>query len=319
MKTEQVTIHTLRQMKERGDKITMLTAYDATFARLLDESHIDVLLVGDSLGMVIQGNQTTLPVTIDEVIYHCRAVARGTRRAHIVGDMPFMSYQAGLDTALANAGRLVKEGGCHSVKLEGGAQHADLVSRLVAAGIPVMGHIGLTPQSFHQLGGFKVQGRQSGAADQLVADARALEAAGAYAIVLEGIPTEIAERITAELSIPTIGIGAGPHCDGQVLVIYDLLGMNDSFKPKFVRRYEHLATRIRTAVDAYAADVKDGAFPAEAETFYLDPKSRPKRPTGQLAALGYVGGCAPEPADGGETAAASEGDGAGGLYSTPGD
>ena len=278
MKTQKVTIHTLQNMKQRGDKITMLTAYDATFARLLDESHIDILLVGDSLGMVIQGHETTLPVTLDEIIYHTRAVARGAGRAHIVGDMPFMSYQAGVSEAIANAGRLIKEGGCHSVKLEGGAQHVELISRLVRSGVPVMGHIGLTPQSFHQLGGFKVQGRAAGEDEKLLADALALQEAGAYALVLEGIPAEIAARITAALAIPTIGIGAGKSCDGQVLVIYDLLGMDDSFKPRFVRRYEQLGTRIRTAVDAYVADVRSGAFPSERESFAL---RKPKTATGR--------------------------------------
>src|SRR5688572_20519906 len=209
MKTTKVTIHTLRQMKERGERISMLTAYDATFARLLDEAGADVLLVGDSLGMVVQGHDTTLPVTVDEMIYHCRAVGRGASRAQIVGDMPFMSYQASLEQGLVNAGRLIKEGGCHAVKLEGGAQHAELVRRLVGCGIPVMGHIGLTPQSVHQMGGFKVQGREAGGRDRLLADARALEDAGAYSVVLEGIPSEIAAEITAALTIPTIGIGAG--------------------------------------------------------------------------------------------------------------
>jgi len=269
MKTKRVTIHTLQAMKKRGERITMLTAYDATFARLLDESDVDVLLVGDSLGMVIQGHDTTLPVTIDEVVYHTRAVARGAQRAHIVGDMPFMSYQGNPDEALANAGRLLKDGGAHSVKIEGGAQVADLVRRMVSSGIPVMGHVGLTPQSFHQLGGFKVQGREDREAARLLADARALEQAGAYAIVLEGIPASVAQSISEALAIPTIGIGAGPGCDGQVLVIYDLLGMDDQFKPKFVRRYESLGTRIRTAVRSYVSDVRDGAFPSERESFTL--------------------------------------------------
>ena len=242
MRDRKVTIHTLQNMKERGEKITMLTAYDATFARLLDDGGIDVLLVGDSLGMVIQGHDTTLPVTLDEVIYHTRAVARGARRALVVGDMPFMSYQAGLDQAVENAGRLLKEGGAHCVKLEGGGRHVALVRRLTDAGIPVMGHLGLTPQSYHQMGGFKVQGKNRGAAEGLLRDAIALQDAGASSIVLEGIPTAVATRITAALSVPTIGIGAGAACDGQVLVIYDLLGMNDEFKPKFVRRYENLAT-----------------------------------------------------------------------------
>ncbi len=295
MKTSRVTIHTLREMKQRGERIAMLTCYDASFARLLDESHVDVLLVGDSLGMVIQGHDTTLPVTLDEMIYHCRAVARGAGRAHVVGDMPFMSYQTSVEQALANAGRLVKEGGAHSVKLEGGAQHVELVARLVACGIPVMGHIGLTPQSFHQLGGFKIQGRENGAAQRLMTDALALEEAGAYALVLEGIPAEIAAEITAALTIPTIGIGAGVGCDGQVLVLYDVLGMNDSFKPRFVRTYEGLATRIRTAVDAYVADVRDGAFPSDAESFFLAPDKRAPRPQASVASLAaYVGGCAPE-------------------------
>ncbi len=298
MKTDKVTIHTLRDMKRRGEKITMLTAYDATFARLLDESHVDILLVGDSLGMVIQGHQTTLPVTLDEMIYHTRAVARGARRAQVVGDMPFMTYQSSVDRALDNAGRMMKEGGAGAIKLEGGAQHAELVFRLVAAGIPVMGHVGLTPQSFHQMGGFKVQGREQGGADRLIADAQALEQAGAYAIVLEGIPTEIAERITATVSVPTIGIGAGPHCDGQVLVIYDLLGMDDSFKPKFVRRYENLGMRIRNAVDAYVSEVKDGSFPGEAETFYQDSKRQEQRPPATVSAIALAGGCAPDPAGG---------------------
>lgn len=290
MKTQKVTIHTLQNMKQRGDKITMLTAYDATFARLLDQSRIDILLVGDSLGMVIQGHETTLPVTLDEIIYHTRAVARGAGRAHIVGDMPFMSYQAGLSEAIANAGRLIKEGGCHSVKLEGGAQHIELISRLVRSGVPVMGHIGLTPQSFHQLGGFKVQGRAAGEDEKLLADALALQEAGAYALVLEGIPAEIAARITAALDIPTIGIGAGKSCDGQVLVIYDLLGMDDSFKPRFVRRYEQLGTRIRTAVDAYIADVRTGAFPSERESFALHKPRAGRKKAASKSGKGAGGG-----------------------------
>jgi len=262
-----VTIQTLRQMKERGERIAMLTAYDATFARLLDEAGADVLLVGDSLGMVVQGHETTLPVTLDEIAYHCRAVARGARRAHVVGDMPFMSYQASIEQGMTSAGKLMKEGNCHSVKLEGGAVHAELVSRLVGAGIPVMGHIGLTPQSFHQLGGFKVQGRDPGGRERLLADARTLEEAGAYAIVLEAIPADIAREISAAVSVPTIGIGAGAGCDGQVLVVYDMLGMDESFKPRFVRRYETLGATIKGAVAHYVADVRSGAFPSDAESF----------------------------------------------------
>ena len=269
MKTPKVTIHTLRQMKERGEKIAMLTAYDATFARLLDEAGADVLLVGDSLGMVIQGHETTLPVTLDEIAYHCRAVARGARRAHVVGDMPFMSYQASLEQGISNAGKLMKDGGCHSIKLEGGALHAELVRRLVGAGIPVMGHIGLTPQSYHQLGGFKVQGRDPGGRDRLLDDARTLEDAGVYSIVLEAIPADVARDITAAVSVPTIGIGAGVGCDGQVLVSYDALGMDETFKPRFVRRYATLGATIKDAITHYVADVRAGAFPSDAESFSI--------------------------------------------------
>jgi 3-methyl-2-oxobutanoate hydroxymethyltransferase len=247
----------------------MLTAYDATFARLLDEAGADVLLIGDSLGMVVQGHDTTLPVTLDEIAYHCRAVVRGTRRAHVVGDMPFMSYQASIEQGLTSAGKLMKEGGCHSVKLEGGAVHAELVSRMVSAGIPVMGHLGLTPQSYYQMGGFKVQGRDPGGRERLLADARALEQAGAYSIVLEAIPADIAREITASLTVPTIGIGAGEGCDGQVLVSYDALGMDETFKPRFVRRYATLGQTIKDAVSHYVADVRAGSFPSDAESFTL--------------------------------------------------
>jgi len=269
MKTTKVTIHTLRQMKERGEKIAMLTAYDATFARLLDEAGADVLLVGDSLGMVVQGHETTLPVTLEEIAYHCRAVVRGARRAHVVGDMPFMSYQASWEQGVTNAGKLMKEGNCHSVKLEGGAVHAELVHRLVNAGIPVMGHIGLTPQSYHQLGGFKVQGRDVGGRERLLSDARTLEEAGVYSIVLEAIPADIARDVTAAVSVPTIGIGAGTGCDGQVLVSYDALGMDESFKPRFVRRYATLGATIKEAIGHYVADVRAGAFPSDAESFSI--------------------------------------------------
>ncbi len=262
-----VTIHTLRQMKERGERIAMLTAYDATMARLLDDGGADVLLVGDSLGMVIQGHDTTLPVTLDEIAYHTRAVVRGARRAHVVGDMPFMSYQASIEQGVTNAGKLMKEGGCHSIKLEGGAVHAELVRRLVSAGIPVMGHIGLTPQSYHQLGGFKVQGRDPGGRDRLLEDARTLEEAGVYSIVLEAIPADIARDITGAVSIPTIGIGAGTGCDGQVLVSYDMLGMDETFKPRFVRRYATLGQTIKDAVAHYVSDVREGQFPSDAESF----------------------------------------------------
>jgi len=278
MKAQRVTIHTLRQMKEKGEKIAVLTAYDATFSRLFDEAGADVLLVGDSLGMVVQGHDTTLPVTLEEMAYHCRAVVRGVKRAHVVGDMPFMSYQASIEQGLIAAGRLIKEGGCHSVKLEGGAVHAPLVERLVAAGIPVMGHIGLTPQSFHQLGGFKVQGRDPNGRERLLADALALEAAGAYAVVLEAIPADIAREITAALQIPTIGIGAGVECDGQVLVSYDMLGMDESFKPRFVRRFATLGATIKDAVGQYVSEVRGGSFPSDAESFAVTEKQAAQTP-----------------------------------------
>jgi 3-methyl-2-oxobutanoate hydroxymethyltransferase len=296
MRAEKVTIHTLQRKKAASEKIAMLTCYDATFARLLDDAGVDIMLVGDSLGMVIQGHATTLPVTLDEVIYHTRAVVRGARRAQIVGDMPFMSYQSSLEEAMRSAGRLVKEGGAEAVKLEGGAQHADLVHRLVANGIPVMGHIGLTPQSVHQLGGFRVQGRDEDGARRLVDDARVLEQAGAYSIVLEGMPLELAKDITAAVTVPTIGIGAGPHCDGQVLVIYDLLGMNEDFKPRFVRRYENLSLRIRTAVDEYVDEVRSGRFPSDEESFTQTMKPAPAaRRVATVSALALAGGCGPLP------------------------
>jgi 3-methyl-2-oxobutanoate hydroxymethyltransferase len=263
-----VTIHTLRQMKERGERITMLTAYDATFAHLLDGAGVDVLLVGDSLGMVVQGHDSTLPVTVDEMVYHCRAVRRGTKRAHVVGDLPFMSYQASVDEAVRNAGRLVAEGGAQSVKLEGGAEFSDVVSRIVRAGIPVMGHIGLTPQSVHKMGGYVVQGKDEEKARKLLSDALALEAAGCYAMVLEGIPTELATEITRHLGIPTIGIGAGVNCDGQVLVCYDLLGFNPDFAPKFVKRFADGAGMVQGAAKAYIDEVRGAAFPADEHSFH---------------------------------------------------
>ena len=267
MKTSKVTIHTLRQMKERGDKIAMLTAYDATFARLLDEAGADVLLVGDSLGMVVQGHQTTLPVTVEEICYHGRAVARGARRAHLVGDMPFMSYQVSPLQALENAGKLIKDGGFESVKLEGGEEVAEHVRRIVSAGIPVIGHVGLTPQSVHAMGGFKVQGKTDEAAGRLLEGARALEEAGAYAIVLEAIPPDLAEEVTQLVSIPTIGIGAGPSCDGQVLVCYDMLGMYPDLRPKFAKRFAEVGEQIMAAARAYVDEVRERSFPAAEHTF----------------------------------------------------
>ena len=266
-----VTIHTLRKMKAAGERIGMLTAYDATFARLLDGAGVDVLLVGDSLGNVIQGEKSTLPVTMDQMVYHTRIVSRATQRAHVVGDMPFMSYQASVDEAVKNAGRLVAEGGAESVKLEGGTEFADVIRKIVRAGIPVMGHIGLTPQTVHKMGGYVVQGRDEEKAKKLLEDAKALEESGCFSLVLEGIPQELAAQITAQLSIPTIGIGAGPACDGQVLVIYDLLGMDPSFAPKFVKRYANLHEVIGGAVRDYLGEVKGGAFPDEAHSFRMAP------------------------------------------------
>jgi 3-methyl-2-oxobutanoate hydroxymethyltransferase len=266
-KVSKVTVPSLQRMKRDGKRITMLTAYDATFARLLDGCGVDILLVGDSLGMVIQGHDNTLAVTLDHVIYHTQAVMRGTEHAHVVADMPFMSYQASLEDGLHSAGRLIKEGGAEAVKLEGGVRHADLVRRLTEVGIPVMGHIGLTPQSVHAMGGYRIQGRDHETAGQLIEDAVALEEAGIYSLVLEGIPQEVAAEITAQLAVPTIGIGAGPRCDGQVLVIYDLLGMDDAFKPKFLKHYENLAETIRGAVGTYLDEVREGAFPGPEHSF----------------------------------------------------
>src|SRR5713101_7185013 len=254
-------------MKQAGERITMLTAYDATFAKLLDRAGIEILLVGDSLGMVVQGHDTTLPVTMDQMVYHCAAVRRGVSQAHLVADMPFGSYQASADEAVKNAVRLCAEGGCESVKLEGGAEYGEIIQRIVRAGVPVMGHIGLTPQSVHKLGGYVVQGRNEDKAERLKADAKALEAAGCYSIILEMMPTELSAEIARSVSIPVIGIGAGAGCDGQVLVIYDLLGMNPDFSPRFVKKYLDLGVLIRDAVTQFRDEVKHGAFPDEAHSF----------------------------------------------------
>jgi len=253
----------IRQMKERGEPIAMVTAYDATFARLLDQSGADMLLVGDTLGMVVQGRDSTLPVTMEHMIYHCQAVCRGSERAMVVGDMPFMSYQISVERALENAGRLMSEGGCGAIKLEGGERSVPAVRAIVEAGIPVVGHIGLTPQSVNALGGFKVQGKSEEAAKGLIDDARRLEDAGAFAIVLETIPVPVAEAVTASVGVPTIGIGAGVHCDGQVLVCYDMLGLFDELTPRFVKRYEELGQRARGAVKTYVDEVKARTFPSD--------------------------------------------------------
>ncbi len=261
MQAKPVRTTDLKERKRRGEKIAVLTAYDALMARLLDRAGIDVLLVGDSLGMVVLGYDTTVPVTLDDMLHHTRAVTRGTQRALVVADMPFLSYQVSPSEAVTNAGRLMKEGGAASVKLEGGRAVIDVVKRLVDVGIPVMGHLGLLPQSVHQVGGFQRQATQPEQAETLLADAAALEAAGAFAIVLESIPSEVAKAATAHVTVPTIGIGAGPYCDGQVLVCSDMLGLFDEFVPPFVKQYAQLADTILTAGKAYAEDVRAGAFP----------------------------------------------------------
>jgi 3-methyl-2-oxobutanoate hydroxymethyltransferase len=254
-------------MKARGERIAMVTAYDATFAQMIDEGGADMLLVGDSLGMVVQGLDSTLPVTVDEMIYHCRAVARGAKRALIVGDLPFMSWQLSTEQALKNAARFLSEGGAQAVKLEGGVEAADTVRKLVQMGIPVVGHVGLLPQSVHAMGGFKVQGKTTEAADSVLEDARAIAAAGAFAIVMEGIPSDLAARITASLDIPTIGIGAGVSCDGQVLVCYDVLGLTPNMRPKFVKRYADMFSEGKQAIANYCGEVKQGLFPTEEHSF----------------------------------------------------
>lgn len=266
MSDKKVTVRELLRFKEEGRKIAMLTAYDFITARLLDESGIDVILVGDSLSNVFQGNETTLPVTVEEMLYHTRAVSKAVRRALVVADMPFLSYQVSERDALYNAGRFLKEAGAHAVKVEGGREVAGLVKRMVGAGIPVMGHIGLTPQSVYALGGYRVIGRDEDEAQKLVEDALELERAGAFSVVLELVPRELARRITDSLKVPTIGIGSGPHCDGQVLVVSDMLGLS-GVNYKFVKRYANLAEDIRKAVKAYADEVRSGKFPADEHSF----------------------------------------------------
>ena len=270
MATARVTTVTLREMKDRGEKISMLTAYDYPIARLLDEAGIEVILVGDSLAMVGLGYETTLPVTMEEMLHHVRAVGRGVKRALLVADMPFGSFQASVEEGVRNAGRFLKEAGAQAVKLEGGREVADLTRRLTSVGIPVMGHLGLTPQMVHQFGGFKVQGRTAAAAERLREDALLLEEVGVFALVLEGIPWQVAEVITRELRIPTIGIGAGSSCDGQVLVTNDLLGLFDDFAPKFVKRYANLKETIAAAFTRYRQEVKAGEFPGPEHAFRLD-------------------------------------------------
>jgi 3-methyl-2-oxobutanoate hydroxymethyltransferase len=277
--TGRVRIQHLREMKEKNQRFSAVTCYDATFARLVDAAGIEVVLVGDSLGNVIQGQETTLPVTVDHIVYHTAAVARGLHRAHLVADMPWMSYR-NPDVALQNAGRMLAEGSAHAVKLEGGSEVVEIVKSLVQAGIPVMGHIGLTPQSVHAMGGHRVQGRGTTARKRLLADAKALEAAGCYAIVLEAIPQELAAEVTQLLKIPTIGIGAGLACDGQILVLYDLLGLDPhGHKPKFVKKFANLGEQALAALSQYKDDVRAATFPGP-EHVYNDPSVAPAKAAG---------------------------------------
>ncbi|HIA17480.1 MAG TPA: 3-methyl-2-oxobutanoate hydroxymethyltransferase [Dehalococcoidia bacterium] len=264
-----LTIKDLQDMKARGEKIPMMTAYDYTSGKLLEQAGIPLMLVGDSLGMVVLGYDSTVPVTMGDMLHHIKTVVRGTEKAHIVGDLPFMSYHAEVSEAIRNAGRILKEGGAQSVKLEGGQEMAETVNRIVKSGIPVMGHVGLTPQSVNQLGGYRVQGKTISDAIRLMEDTRALEEAGAYAVVLECVPAALAQMITDRLSIPTIGIGAGAGCDGQVQVLHDFLGLFTDFLPKHARRYANLAETIQDAASQYISDVHLGKFPTDKESYKM--------------------------------------------------
>jgi len=261
------TTFDLARMKREGKKIVMLTAYDALFASLVDASGVDVVLVGDSVNTVLCGEDTTLSATLEQMLYHGRIVRAGVERALVVVDMPFLSYQVSVEDAKRNSGRVLKETGAHGVKLEGGAAMADTIRGLTGIGIPVMGHLGFTPQSVHQVGGYRVQGRGTAAADRIVADAEALQEAGVFSIVLELMPSEVAHRVTDAVTVPTIGIGSGPHCDGQVLVLHDMLGLNQGFEPKFLKRYADLAPAVRQAVETFAADVRAGHYPDAAHSY----------------------------------------------------
>ncbi len=264
------SVLTFRNAKAEGKKLTMLTAYDYSMGKIIDESGINGILIGDSLGMVIKGEDDTLSVTVDEIIYHTKAVKKGAKNALIVSDMPFLSYHVSTEQAVLNAGRMIKEGGANAIKLEGGAHVVKQVKAIVDAQIPVMGHLGLTPQSINAFGGFKVQGKSEEAVKQLIEDAIALEQAGAFAIVLEGIPAKVAELITKAVSVPTIGIGAGKECDGQILVYQDMLGMFDNFVPKFVKQYANVGAIMKDAIETYISEVQIGAFPETKHTFQID-------------------------------------------------
>ncbi len=264
---KKITTRTVVDMKQKGEKISMLTAYDYTMARLIDQAGVDVILVGDSAANVMAGYETTLPITLDHMIYHTQCVVRAVERALVVADLPFMTYQVTSKEALINAGRMMKEAGAHCVKLEGGKAIADTIKKIVDAGIPVMGHLGLTPQSIYKFGTYKVRAQEEEEAEQLKADAKLLEEAGCFAVVLEKIPSQLAKEVTESLHIPTIGIGAGVHCDGQVLVMHDMLGLNREFNPRFVRRYADLHTIIDEAVAGYVRDIKSMSFPNKDEQY----------------------------------------------------
>src|SRR4030066_2138411 len=270
MDRKKITPVDIQKMKREGKKITMLTAYDYPMARLEDRAGIEIILVGDSLGMTVLGYENTVPVTMDEMIHHTKAVTRGARYALIIGDMPFRSYNTSERDAILNAGRFLQEGGADAVKLEGGASVKETVRAIVRAGIPVMGHIGLTPQTISMLGGFKVQGKDAQAAQKIIDDALSLEEAGGFSVLLEAIPAPIAKRVTERLNVPTIGIGAGVHCDGQVLVVHDMLGLFDRFTPKFAKRYVHLSELIFKAIESYREEVSKGTFPTDQHSFHID-------------------------------------------------
>jgi 3-methyl-2-oxobutanoate hydroxymethyltransferase len=273
---EKITVSVLREKKAQGLKITMVTAYDYPSARMVEEAGLDMILVGDSLGNAMLGYENTLPVTMDEMVHHTRAVCRGTRHTFVVADLPFLSYHVSVEQAILNAGRLVKEGGAQAVKLEGGKERLEVIKRIIAAEIPVMGHLGLTPQSIHQFGGFKVQGKNKEQAEKLLADALLLEEAGVFALVLECVPAPLAAMITEKLSIPTIGIGAGAGCDGQVLVWHDLLGITQDLKPRFVKNYAHLHDDITGALKQYKAEVEKGQFPAAEHSYTMKEEEIPR-------------------------------------------
>ncbi|MCK4537525.1 MAG: 3-methyl-2-oxobutanoate hydroxymethyltransferase [Candidatus Krumholzibacteria bacterium] len=276
---KKVTKNTILKMKRSGEKIAAITSYDFLSTKIIDQTGIDLILVGDSLGMVIMGYENTLPVTMEEIIHHLKAVSRARPSAIVVGDMPFMSYQASVEDAVRNAGRLVKEGGAESVKLEGGERYVPVIEAIIHASIPVVGHLGLTPQSLHQMGGYRIQGRDEESAAKMVREAKALERAGCFAIVIEGVPYQLADTITESISIPTIGIGAGSHCDGQVLVLNDMLGIHEEPLPRFVKVYDEIGDRMRDAVSKYVEEVKEGKFPS-IEHSYSTPRKKSAGRTG---------------------------------------